>query len=137
TSVIPLSTLVLRRDARMSRSQDAQERLGAGWEEGGYMPSMAQRLNLGQSQPGLPWPGVQRREYPLGVFATTPLHPLPQGQREITALICRALHNPPQYIRENAAVQVIVDLDRGIDAQQQRHVLAAAIRATDHQGHVL
>jgi hypothetical protein len=40
---------------------------------------------------------------------------------------------PPEHKRKNAAVLVVVDLDRRVDAQRHRQLLAAAIGARHHQ----
>src|SRR5581483_2611419 len=56
-----------------------------------FQPSLASPHGLREHQPGLPWPGVQRREQTLSLFAKTPPHPLavfqpslasPHGLRE-------------------------------------------------------
>src|SRR5258708_18974942 len=45
-------------------------------------------------------------------------------------------HEVAQHEGQDAAVQVIVDFDRRVDAQQHRHFLRRAVLAVDHERHV-
>src|SRR6266567_8517941 len=53
------------------------------------------------------------------------------AQRE--SEIRRACKQLPQHIWQNPAVLVVVDLDRGVDAQRHRHILDCAVRAMNHK----
>src|SRR5216684_4957320 len=49
----------------------------------------------------------------------------------------RLAENLAQYERQDAAVLVVVHLDRRVDAQQQRDFLDAAVGSPDHEGRIL
>ena len=46
-------------------------------------------------------------------------------------------HDLAQHIRQDAAVLVVIDLDRRIDAAPHRHINPLAIFARDTQDHIL